>query len=64
MITHTSDSHQIPSHNKTKSNLQIKKNCQKFQFQHFAKTLHATQLLKLLDKMYKYEMDPTIQPEP
>ena len=22
-------------------------------------TLHATRLLKLLDKMYKYEMDPT-----
>ena len=22
-------------------------------------TLHATHLLKLLDKMYKYEMDPT-----
>ena len=23
------------------------------------KTLHATHLLKLLDKMYKYEIDPT-----
>ena len=23
------------------------------------KTLHATHLLKVLDKMYKYEMDPT-----
>ena len=22
-------------------------------------TLHATHLLKLLDKMYKYQMDPT-----
>ena len=30
MITHTSDSHQIPSQNKTK--LQILKNCQKFKF--------------------------------
>ena len=32
MITHTSDSHQIPSQNKTKSKLQILKNCQKFKF--------------------------------
>ena len=48
MITHTSGSHQIPSQNKTKSKLQI-----------LQETLHATHLLKLLDKMYKYEMDPT-----
>ena len=32
MITHTSDSHQIPSQNKTKSKLQILKNCQKCKF--------------------------------
>ena len=32
MITHTSDSHQIASQNKTESKLQIKKNCQKFKF--------------------------------
>ena len=32
MITHTSDSHQIPSQSKTKSKLQILKNCQKFKF--------------------------------
>ena len=48
MITHTSDSHQIPSQNNTKSKLQI-----------LQETLHATHLLKLLDKMRKYEMDPT-----
>ena len=30
MITHTSDSHQIPSQNNTKSKLQILKNCQNF----------------------------------
>ena len=47
MITHTSDSHQIPSQNKTKSKLQKKEN------------LHATHLLKLRDKMFKYEMGPT-----
>ena len=46
MITRTRDSYQIPSQNKTK--LQI-----------LQLTLHATHLLKLLDKMYKYEMDPT-----
>ena len=28
-------------------------------FQILPETLHATQLRKLLDKMYKYEMDPT-----
>ena len=32
MITHTSDSHQIPSQNKTKYKVQILKNCQKFKF--------------------------------
>ena len=31
--------------------------CQKLLFFNFAKTLHATHLLKLLDKMCKYEMD-------
>ena len=58
MITHshTSDSHQIPSQNKTKSKLQILKNCQKLTF---CKKLHVTHLLKFLDKMYKYEKDPT-----
>ena len=37
-ITHTIDfdSYQIPCHNKTKSNLQIKKICQKFTFWNFA----------------------------
>ena len=54
MITHTSDSHQIPSQNKTKSKLQIWKKIGILQ-----ETLHATHLLKLLDKMYKYEMNPT-----
>ena len=48
MITHTSDSHQIPSQRKTKSKLQI-----------LQETLHATHLLRLLDKMCKYEMDQT-----
>ena len=57
MITHTSDSHQIPSQNNTKSKLQILKKLPKLQI--LQETLHATHLLKLLDKMYKYEMDPT-----
>ena len=60
MITHTSDSHQIPSQNNTKSKLQILKNCQNFKFYEILQeTLHATHLLKLLYKMYKYVMDPT-----
>ena len=32
MITHSSDSYQIPSQNKTKSKLQILKHCQKYKF--------------------------------
>ena len=40
MITHTSDSHQIPSQNKTKSKLQILKNCRKFKLCNFAKKLY------------------------
>ena len=36
MITHTIDSFQIPSQNKTKSKLQIWKICQKFKFWNFA----------------------------
>ena len=59
MFTHTSDSHQIPSQKKTKSKLQILNNCQKSNFKILQETLHATHLLKLLDKMCKYEMDPT-----
>ena len=39
MITHTSDSHQIPSQMKTKSKLQILKNCQKLNFCNFARNI-------------------------
>ena len=59
MITHTCDSHQIPSQNKTESKLQIKKNAKNQNFKIFQPTLYATNFLKLLDKMYKYGMDPT-----
>ena len=61
MITHTRDSHEIPSQNKTKSKLQIlkKKITQNSNFEILQETLHVTHLLKLLDKMYKHEMDPT-----
>ena len=58
MITHTSDSHQIPCQNTTKSKLQILKNSIK-NIQILRETLHATHLLKLFDKMCKYEMDPS-----
>ena len=57
MITHTSDSHQIPSQNKTESKLEIKKKLPKTEI--LQETLHETHFLKLLGKMYKYEMDPT-----
>ena len=60
MITHTSDSHQIPNQNTTKSKLQILKKLPKIQIlKILPDTLHTTHLLKLLDKIYKYEMDPT-----
>ena len=59
MITHSSDSLQIPSQNKKKSKLQILKYCQKFKFWNLQGALYATHLPKLLDKMCKYEMDPT-----
>ena len=59
MITHTIDSHQIPSQDKTKSKLQIKKTAKNSNFEILQETLHATHLLKLLDKMCKYEMDRT-----
>ena len=42
-----------------RSKLQILKNCQKFKFLNYARTLYMTHLLMLLDKMYKYEMEPT-----
>ena len=35
------------------------KKCKKNEFKILQETLHATHRLKLLDKMYKYEMDPT-----
>ena len=59
MITHTSDPHQIPSQNKTKSKLQILKIAKNSKFGILHDTLNTTHLLKLLHKMYKYEMDPT-----
>ena len=60
MITHTSDSHQIPSQNNTKAKLQIfKKIAKTSNLKILQNTLNVTHLLKLLDKMYKYEMDPT-----
>ena len=59
MITHTIDSYQIQSQNKTKSKLQIRKNLTKIQILEFCKkkTLHVAHLLKLIIKMCKYEMD-------
>ena len=54
MITHTRDSHQIPSQNKTKWKLQIKKKIAKnSNFKILQLSLQATHLLNLLDKMYK-----------
>ena len=46
MITHISDSHQIPIQNKTKSELQILKNVKNSNVEILQGTLHATHLLK------------------
>ena len=46
----------ISSQNKTKSNLQILENFQKFKFCKKLNTIHS--FWSPLDKMYKYEMDP------
>ena len=37
----------------------LKKNTKNSNFEILQESLQATHLLKLLDKMYKYEMDPT-----
>ena len=57
MITHTIDSYWIPSQNKTNLRLQILKICQSFKCLNFEQKLHIEHLLKLLDKICKYEMD-------
>ena len=57
MIIHTIDSYWIPSHNKTKSKLQIQRISHKFKFLNVIKTLLATHFLKVLDNTYKYKMD-------
>ena len=59
MITHTSDSHQNPSQNKTKLQI-LKKIAKNSNFEILQKTLHTTHLLKLFDKMYNMKW---IQPE-
>ena len=55
MITHTIDSYPIPNQNKTTSKLQIWKIC--YKILEFCKKKFATHLLKLLNKICKYEMD-------
>ena len=56
MITHTIESYWIQSQKMTKSKWQIQKIGQNFWI--LKRALHETHLLKLLDKMCKYEMDP------
>ena len=61
MITHTSDSHQIPSQNNNKSKLQILKKMPKISnFEILQTTLHATHILKLFDEIINMKR---IQPE-
>ena len=58
MITHTIESYWIPSQKKTKSNLQIYKFAKISNFLILKRALHESHLLKLLDKICKYEIDP------
>ena len=57
MITHSIESYLYPKSNEDKVKVTNLKNLPKFQI--LKQTLHATHLLKLLDKMCNYEMDPT-----
>ena len=59
IITHTSDSPQIPSQNKTKSKLPILKTAKNTNLKILQTNLHVTHLRKWFDKMYEYQKDPT-----
>ena len=60
MITFTSDSPQIPSRNRRQSqSYKFKKNAKNSNFETLQETFHTTHIMKLIDMMYKYEMDPT-----
>ena len=58
MITHTTESYWIPSQKKTSQSYKFKEFAKVSNFWILKQTLFATHLLKLLDKMCKYEMDP------
>ena len=49
----------IRSQVKTRQSQRFKKIAKYSNFEILQETLHATHLLKLLDKMYKFETDPT-----
>ena len=52
MITHTIDSYWIPSQKKQSQNYKFREKISNYE-------TNFTHLLKLLDKMCKYELDPT-----
>ena len=57
MITHTRDWHQIPRQKRQSRSYKLKKIAKNSNFEIVPKALHVT-YLRLLDEMYKYEMDP------
>ena len=59
MVTHTRDSRQIPSQKRWSQSYKFLKIAKYSNFKILQETWHTTHLLKLLYKMYKYEMDPT-----
>ena len=61
MITHINDSHQVPRKVIIRQSYKFKKIAKNLNLEMLQGTLHATVTyrLKLLDNMYKYEMDPT-----
>ena len=58
MITHTRDSHQIQVKTRQSQSYKFKKIAKNLNFQILQETLYASHLLKLFDRMCKYEMDP------
>ena len=60
MISHTLVIHIRSKVNTRQSHsYNFKKIAKNYEFEILHETLHMTHLLKLLNKMYKYEMDPT-----
>ena len=59
LLVHYIESHLDPKSNEDKVSYKFTEFAKISNFEILKQTLHTTHLLKLLDKMCKYEMDPT-----